>query len=226
MNDHHRLHLRHLLAGPAHHARASSACPANLDQHHLLPADPAARLQPALQGHHPAAGLRQPTATSPTWRPGRSSSPSFLAVGWAGYGHARRVPHRLPRQAACHAHRAAASILAGEMVPLFFEAAAHGRRDPALVSLLLGATLVTGIGGLAADPVPLRRVRHRLRRHELHRRAAHQERAGHQRALAAACSRVVFISTAFVPRRADARVDAERQRLEPGHATRSRRSAA
>ena len=42
--------------------------------------------------------------------------------GLGGVRHAGGVPERLPGQAARHAHRAAA-ILAGEMVPLFFQAA-------------------------------------------------------------------------------------------------------
>ncbi len=71
---------------------------------------------------------------------------SFLAVGWAGYG--MLVEYRngyLDKLRASPIGRQ--SILAGEMVPLFFEAAIMAG-VLLVVSLLLGASLVTGVGGL------------------------------------------------------------------------------
>ena len=78
--------------------------------------------------------------------PGQVVFASFLAVGWAGYG--MLVEYRtgyLDKLRATPIARTA--ILAGEMAPLFFEAAfIAGVLLGA--SLLLGATLATGVGGL------------------------------------------------------------------------------
>ncbi len=77
--------------------------------------------------------------------PGQVVFASFLAVGWSGYG--LLVEYRngyLDKLRASPIARG--SILAGEMVPLFFQAAAMAG-VLLLVSLLLGATLVTGVGG-------------------------------------------------------------------------------
>ena len=78
--------------------------------------------------------------------PGQVVFASFLAVGWAGYG--MLVEYRtgyLDKLRATPIARSA--ILAGEMVPLFFEAAFIAGVILG-VSVLLGATLVTGLGGL------------------------------------------------------------------------------
>jgi ABC-2 type transport system permease protein len=78
--------------------------------------------------------------------PGQIVFASFLAVGWAGYGIL--VEYRsgyLDKLRATPIARF--SILAGEMMPLFFEAAIMAGVLLG-VSLLLGASLVTGIGGL------------------------------------------------------------------------------
>ena len=78
--------------------------------------------------------------------PGQVVFASFLAVGWAGYG--MLVEYRtgyLDKLRATPIARSA--ILAGEMVPLFFEAAFIAGVILG-VSLLLGATLVTGLGGM------------------------------------------------------------------------------
>ncbi len=78
--------------------------------------------------------------------PGQIVFASFLAVGWAGYG--MLVEYRngyLDKLRASPISRQ--SILAGEMVPLFFEAAIMAG-VLLVVSLLLGASLVTGVGGL------------------------------------------------------------------------------
>jgi ABC-2 type transport system permease protein len=78
--------------------------------------------------------------------PGQVVFASFLAVGWAGYG--MLVEYRsgyLDKLRATPIARTA--ILAGEMVPLFFEAAIMAGVLLG-VSVLLGATLVTGLGGL------------------------------------------------------------------------------
>jgi len=78
--------------------------------------------------------------------PGQVVFASFLAVGWAGYG--MLVEYRtgyLDKLRATPIART--SILAGEMVPLFFEAAIIAGVLLG-VSVLLGATLVTGLGGL------------------------------------------------------------------------------
>jgi len=77
--------------------------------------------------------------------PGQIVFASFLAVGWSGYG--MLVEYRngyLDKLRASPIART--SILAGEMVPLFLEAALMAG-VLLVVSLLLGATLVTGLGG-------------------------------------------------------------------------------
>jgi ABC-2 type transport system permease protein len=77
--------------------------------------------------------------------PGQIVFASFLAVGWSGYG--MLVEYRngyLDKLRASPIARS--SILAAEMVPLFFEAAAMAA-VLLVVSLLLGASLVTGVGG-------------------------------------------------------------------------------
>jgi ABC-2 type transport system permease protein len=78
--------------------------------------------------------------------PGQVVFASFLAVGWAGYG--MLVEYRsgyLDKLRATPISRF--SILSGEMVPLFFEAAIMSSILLG-VSVLLGATLATGVGGL------------------------------------------------------------------------------
>jgi ABC-2 type transport system permease protein len=78
--------------------------------------------------------------------PGQVVFASFLAVGWAGYG--MLVEYRsgyLDKLRSTPIART--SILAGEMVPLFFEAAIMAAVLLG-VSVLLGATLATGLGGL------------------------------------------------------------------------------
>ena len=77
--------------------------------------------------------------------PGQIVFAAFLAVGWASYG--LLVEYRngyLDKLRASPIGRW--SILAGEMFPLFFQAAAMAG-VLLLVSLLLGASLVTGVGG-------------------------------------------------------------------------------
>jgi len=77
--------------------------------------------------------------------PGQVVFAAFLAVGWAGYGIL--VEYRsgyLDKLRATPIARF--SILAGEMTPLFLEAAVLAGVLLG-VSLLLGATMVTGIGG-------------------------------------------------------------------------------
>ena len=70
---------------------------------------------------------------------------SFMAVAWASYG--LLVEYRSGYLDKLRASPIARwSILAGEMVPLFFQAAAMAG-ILLLVSLLLGATLVTGVSG-------------------------------------------------------------------------------
>ncbi len=78
--------------------------------------------------------------------PGQVVFASFLAVGWAGYG--MLVEYRsgyLDKLRAMPIARTA--ILTGEMVPLFFEAAFMAGILLG-VSVLLGATVATGLGGL------------------------------------------------------------------------------
>ena len=77
--------------------------------------------------------------------PGQIVFASFLAVGWSGYG--MLVEYRngyLDKLRASPIART--SILAAEMVPLFFEAAVMAA-VLLVVSLLLGASLATGVGG-------------------------------------------------------------------------------
>jgi len=77
--------------------------------------------------------------------PGQVAFTAFMAVAWAGYGLI--IEYRsgyLDKLRANPIHRW--SILAGEMVPLFFQAAAMAG-ILLVVSALLGATIVTGLGG-------------------------------------------------------------------------------
>ncbi len=77
--------------------------------------------------------------------PGQVAFTAFMAVAWAGYGLI--VEYRsgyLDKLRASPIHHW--SILGGEMVPLFFQAAAMAGLL-LIVSLLLGATIVTGLGG-------------------------------------------------------------------------------
>ena len=77
--------------------------------------------------------------------PGQVAFTAFMAVAWSGYG--LLVEYRsgyVDKLRASPIRRW--SILAGEMVPLFFQAAAMSAII-LVVSLLLGATIITGIGG-------------------------------------------------------------------------------
>lgn len=77
--------------------------------------------------------------------PGQVAFTSVMAVAWSGYG--LLVEYRtgyLDKLRASPIGRW--SILAGEMVPLFFQAAAMAG-ILLIVSLLLGASMVTGVGG-------------------------------------------------------------------------------
>jgi ABC-2 type transport system permease protein len=77
--------------------------------------------------------------------PGQVAFTAFMAVAWAGYGLI--IEYRsgyLDKLRANPIHRW--SILAGEMVPLFFQAAAMAG-TLLIVSVLLGARIVTGLGG-------------------------------------------------------------------------------
>jgi ABC-2 type transport system permease protein len=77
--------------------------------------------------------------------PGQVVFAAFLAVGWSGYGLLVEYSHGyLDKLRSSPIARG--SILAGEMVPLFFQAAMMAG-VLLLVSLLLGATLETGVGG-------------------------------------------------------------------------------
>ena len=77
--------------------------------------------------------------------PGQIVFAAFSAVGWASYGllveYRNGYLDRLRSSPISHW-----SILAGEMLPLFFQAAAMGG-ILLLVSVLLGASLATGAGG-------------------------------------------------------------------------------
>jgi len=77
--------------------------------------------------------------------PGQVAFTAFLAVGWAGVG--MLVEYRtgfMDKLRALPIHRGA--ILAGEMIPLFFEAAVMAG-VVLIVSLLLGASIETGVPG-------------------------------------------------------------------------------
>jgi ABC-2 type transport system permease protein len=77
--------------------------------------------------------------------PGQVAFTAFMAVAWGGYG--LLVEYRtgyIDKLRASPISRW--SILAGEMVPLFFQAAVMAGII-LVISLLLGATIVTGIGG-------------------------------------------------------------------------------
>src|SRR5713226_1761523 len=77
--------------------------------------------------------------------PGQVAFTAFMAVAWSAYGLV--VEYRTGYLDKLRASPIARwSILAGEMVPLFFQAAVMAG-VLLLVSLLLGATIVTGVGG-------------------------------------------------------------------------------
>lgn len=77
--------------------------------------------------------------------PGQVAFTAFMAVAWSGYGllveYRSGYIDKLRSSPIRHW-----SILAGEMVPLFFQAAAMSAII-LVVSLLLGASIATGIGG-------------------------------------------------------------------------------
>jgi ABC-2 type transport system permease protein len=77
--------------------------------------------------------------------PGQVAFTAYMAVGWSGYGLVMEYrTGYLDKLRASPIGRW--SILAGEMVPLFFQAAVMAG-VLLVVSLLLGATIVTGVGG-------------------------------------------------------------------------------
>ncbi len=77
--------------------------------------------------------------------PGQVAFTAFMAVAWSAYGLV--MEYRTGYLDKLRASPIARwSILAGEMVPLFFQAAVMAG-VLLLVSLLLGATIVTGVGG-------------------------------------------------------------------------------
>ncbi|MBU2602397.1 MAG: ABC transporter permease [Actinobacteria bacterium] len=77
--------------------------------------------------------------------PGQVAFAGLMAVAWSGYG--LLVEFRSGYLDKLRAYPISRwSILAGEMVPLFFQAAAMAAVI-LVVSMLLGATLVTGVGG-------------------------------------------------------------------------------
>ena len=77
--------------------------------------------------------------------PGQVAFTAFMAVAWASYG--LLVEYRTGYLDKLRANPISRwSILAGEMVPLFIQAAAMAG-VLLLVSVLLGATIVTGVGG-------------------------------------------------------------------------------
>jgi ABC-2 type transport system permease protein len=77
--------------------------------------------------------------------PGQVAFTAFMAVAWSGYGLV--MEYRTGYLDKLRASPIARwSILAGEMVPLFFQAAVMAG-VLLIVSLLLGARIVTGVGG-------------------------------------------------------------------------------
>jgi ABC-2 type transport system permease protein len=77
--------------------------------------------------------------------PGQVAFTAFMAVAWSAYGLV--MEYRTGYLDKLRASPIARwSILAGEMVPLFFQAAVMAG-VLLVVSLLLGATIVTGVGG-------------------------------------------------------------------------------
>ena len=77
--------------------------------------------------------------------PGQVAFTALMAVAWSGYG--LLVEYRSGYLDKLRAYPIGRwSILAGEMVPLFFQSAAMAG-IVLVVSLLLGASLVTGVGG-------------------------------------------------------------------------------
>lgn len=77
--------------------------------------------------------------------PGQVAFTAFMAVAWGGYG--LLVEYRTGYVDKLRASPISRwSILAGEMVPLFFQAAAMSAII-LVISLLLGASIVTGIAG-------------------------------------------------------------------------------
>ena len=146
--------------------------------------------------------------------PGQIAFTAFMAVAWSAYGIA--VEYRTGYLDKLRASPIARwSILAGEMVPLFFQAAIMAG-VLLVVSLLLGATLVTGVGGFllilalsggfgiafaGTSFIPALLTK--------------SEQA--TSTLSLLMFPVVFMSTAFVPAGADAGLDAGGQQVEPDH---------
>ena len=217
-----RFRLRDLLPGTAHLAPLLARA-GQLDQHHLLPADPAAGVQPALPGHRRTCRGSAASSYLAYLAPGQIVFASFMAVAWSGYGDHRRVSQRLPRQAARRVRSAAGRSSPARWCRCFAQAAAMAGVI-LLVSLLLGAEPGDRHRRLRADPGALGALRGRLRRRELHPGSADQERAGDERPVAAHVPGRVHVD-GLRAGRAHARLDAGGQRLEPGDATRSRRCA-
>ena len=94
---------------------------------------------------------------------------SFLAVGWAGYGMLVEY-----RNGYLDKLRASPDRPLARSWPARWCRSSSRRRVMAgvllVVSLLLGATLVTGVGGFLLILGAVGALRHRLRRRELHRR--------------------------------------------------------
>ena len=77
--------------------------------------------------------------------PGQVAFAAFMAVAWSAYGLLIEYRSGYLDKLCAHPIRRW-SILAGEMVPLFFQAAAMAGII-LLISLLLGATIATGVAG-------------------------------------------------------------------------------
>jgi ABC-type multidrug transport system permease subunit len=91
------------------------------------------------------AGVEEQSNYLAYMAPGQVAFTAFMAVAWSAYGLI--IEYRSGYLDKLRANPIARwSILAGEMVPLFFQAAAMAG-ILLVVSLLLGATIVTGLGG-------------------------------------------------------------------------------
>ncbi len=105
------------------------------------------------------------------------------------------------------------SILAGELVPLFFECLVMGGVI-LLLSVVLGATVDDRDSRGGDDPAARRRVRRRLVGDVVPARTAHEERAGDQRPVDPVLPDRLHVDGVRSDR-ADARLAADGQSLEP-----------
>ena len=146
--------------------------------------------------------------------PGQIAFTAFFAVAWAGFGLLMELrTGYTDKLRASPIHRW--SILASEMVPLFFQAAAMAAII-LVICLLLGTPIVTGIPGILLILALSGLFGLAIFWGKLHSGADHQERAGHEHVLAAPIPADVRVNR-LRARGAHARVVAGREPDQSDH---------